>query len=71
MDEMLYEHGSLVTGGLPLPELKEQAHINAAARDAGNTGDFSKLIRKGRVGFTEAPSLSMSILGLFNDEDQD
>jgi hypothetical protein len=59
MDEMMYEHGSLVTGGLPLPELKEQAHINAAARDADDSRDFSKLIRKQRVGFTEAPLLSM------------
>ena len=30
MDEMLYEHHRLVTGGLSLPELKAQAHINAA-----------------------------------------
>ena len=61
MDEMMYEHGSLVTDGLPLAQLKEQAHINAAARDADDTRDFSKLIRKGRVGFTETPSVSMSI----------
>jgi hypothetical protein len=53
MDEMMYEHGSLATGGLPLPALKEQAHINAAARAADDSPDFSKLIREGRVGFTE------------------
>jgi hypothetical protein len=52
MDEMLYEHGRLVTGGLPLPELKAQAHINDAARAAGDSPDWSKLIRIGRVGFT-------------------
>ena len=64
MDEMMYEHGGLVTGGLPLPALKEQAHINAAARAADDSRDFSKLIRKGRVGFTEKPSLAMSIPGM-------
>jgi hypothetical protein len=53
MDELLYERGRLITGGLPLPALKEQAHINAAAKAAGNSPDFSKLIREGRVGFTE------------------
>jgi hypothetical protein len=47
----------LVTGGLPLPALKEQAHINAAARDADDSRDFSKLVRKGRVGFADKPSL--------------
>ena len=53
MDEMMYEHGSLVTGGLTLPELKAQAHINPAARAAGDSPDFSSIIREGRVGFTE------------------
>ena len=53
MDEMMYEHGSLVTGGLPLPALKEQAHINPAARAAGRSPDFSRIIREGRVGFTK------------------
>jgi hypothetical protein len=53
MDEMMYENGSLVTGGLSLPDLKAQAHINDAARAAGDSPDFSKLIREGRVGFTE------------------
>ena len=52
MDEMLYEHGRLVTGGLSLRALKAQAHINAAARAADNSPDWSKLIRVGRVGFT-------------------
>jgi hypothetical protein len=52
MDEMMYEHGRLVTGGLSLPALKAQAHINGAARAADNSPDWSKLIRVGRVGFT-------------------
>ena len=55
MDEMMYERHSLVTGGLPLAALKEQAHINAAARAAADSPDFSNLIRKGRVGFTGNP----------------
>ena len=53
MDAMMYEYGELVTGGLSLPELKEQARINPAARSADDSRDFSKLIREGRVGFTE------------------
>ena len=60
MDEMMYERGGLVSDGLQLPALKEQAHINAAARDADDGGDFSKLIRKGRVGFPEKSTLAMS-----------
>jgi hypothetical protein len=56
MDEMMYENGGLVTGGLPLPALKAQAHINPAAHAADNSPDFSQLIRLGRVGFTGQPS---------------
>ena len=55
MDEMMYEHGTLVTGGLSLPALKAQAHINDAAKAADDSPDFSKLIRRGRVGFTSQP----------------
>ena len=55
MDEMMYEHGRLVTGGLPLPALKAQAHINAAANAADDSPDWSQLIRVGRVGFTPQP----------------
>jgi hypothetical protein len=61
MDEMMYEHDALVTGGLSLPALKAQAHINPAARTAGDSPDFSKIIREGRVGFTEATSASGSV----------
>jgi hypothetical protein len=56
MDEMMYENGGLVTGGLPLPALKAQAHINPAAHAAGDSPDFSRLIRIGRVGFTGQPA---------------
>jgi hypothetical protein len=51
MDEMMYEHHAFVTDGLSLSALREQAHINPAARAAGNSPDFSELIREGRVGF--------------------
>ena len=53
MDEMMYEDGELVTGGLSFPALKDQAHINQAARSADDSFDFSRLIREGRIGFTE------------------
>jgi hypothetical protein len=49
-DEMLYNGGNFA-GGLPFPELKESAHINAAARQAGQSPEFSGLIRLGRPGF--------------------
>jgi hypothetical protein len=51
MDELLYDRGRLVTGGLPFPELKEREHINAAAQAANLSPDFSSLIRVARVGF--------------------
>jgi hypothetical protein len=50
LDELLYDRGRLVTGGLPFPGLKEREHINAAAREDGSP-DFSARIRLGRVGF--------------------
>ena len=56
MDEMMYENGALVTGGLSLPALKAQAHINAAAKAADDSPDWSQLIRVGRVGFTNQPA---------------
>ena len=51
LDRLLYERGRLVTGGLSFPELKEREHINAAAKAADNSPDFSELIRAGRIGF--------------------
>jgi Domain of unknown function (DUF4105) len=49
-DEMLYDHGDLA-GNLPFAELKRNAYINHAARAAGDSPDFSRLIRRGRPGF--------------------
>jgi hypothetical protein len=51
MDEMMYERGGIVTGGLALPELVQRAHINAAARAADKDPEFSRRIREGRPGF--------------------
>jgi Domain of unknown function (DUF4105) len=51
LDRLLYDRRRLVTDGLPFPELKSRAHINAAARTAGNSPDFSSLVRAGRPGF--------------------
>jgi Domain of unknown function (DUF4105) len=50
-EQMLYENGDMATGNLPFDQLKEQAHINPAARAAGDAPDFSRRIREGRVGF--------------------
>ncbi|MGC2401111.1 MAG: DUF4105 domain-containing protein [Acidobacteriaceae bacterium] len=50
-DEMAYERGLIVTGGLPFKELKQRAWINPAAQAADRNSDFSMLIRKGRPGF--------------------
>jgi uncharacterized protein DUF4105 len=49
-DEMLYKGGNFA-GNMPFPELKESAHINDAARAAGQDPDFSRRIRQGRPGF--------------------
>jgi hypothetical protein len=46
-DELLYEHGALMTGGLPFAELKAQSLINARAKAADASPDFSELIRVG------------------------
>lgn len=51
LDELEYERGRLVTGGLPFAELKQREHINQVARTVGEMTDFSTLIRVGRVGF--------------------
>jgi hypothetical protein len=51
LDELLYDRGRLVTGGLPFSELKQREHINALAHTVNGSPDFSVLIRAGRVGF--------------------
>ena len=53
-DEFAYQYGRFASGDLPFPALKQQAHINDAARAADQAPDFSARIRQGRVGFTSA-----------------
>ena len=46
-DELLYEDGALVTGGLPFAELKQRSLIDDRAKAADASPDFSQLIRVG------------------------
>ncbi|HEY2124697.1 MAG TPA: DUF4105 domain-containing protein, partial [Chthoniobacterales bacterium] len=46
-DELLYEHGAFVTGGLPFAELKQRSLIDDRAKAADASPDFSQLIRVG------------------------
>lgn len=46
LDEMLYERGLLVTGGLPFDELKRRAFINPKAREHPEKENFSDRIRE-------------------------
>jgi hypothetical protein len=63
-DEMMYERGAFVTGGLPFPAFRAAARINDAARQAGSGADFSRLIREGRPGFpATVPSASTTPAG--------
>lgn len=48
-DELLYQHGAITTH-LPLAELKERCHVNARARAADPSANFSQQIRKGVPG---------------------
>ncbi len=52
LDELLYERGRLVTGGLPFADLKQREHINPFAHTVNTSPDYSSLIRVGRTGFT-------------------
>jgi Domain of unknown function (DUF4105) len=55
LDELLYERGMIVTN-LPFAELKSISNINARAKAADATTDFSQQIRQGLPGFDEAPA---------------
>ena len=48
--EMLYRGGNLA-GNMPFSELVAQAYINPVANTAGDTPNFSQLIRRNRSGF--------------------
>jgi hypothetical protein len=53
LDELLYERGRLVTDDLSFHQLKSRAHINATAKAADGSSDFSALIRVERPGFED------------------
>ena len=42
---MMFQRGSIQTGGLPFPKLKARALINHTAQAAGEAPDFSTRIR--------------------------
>ncbi len=46
-DELMYERGVIVTGGLPFTELKARSLIDTRASAANASPDFSQLIREG------------------------
>ena len=46
-DELMFERGTIVTAGLPFPELKARSLINARAKAADGMPNFSDLIRVG------------------------
>ena len=54
-DELLYEQDLIANGGLPFAELRQKALINATAKAADQSPDFSKRIRAGRPGFSTSP----------------
>ncbi len=52
-DEMLYEAGGFHQAGLPFTSLKKQSKINASAKDADASPDFSRLIRSNVPSFSQ------------------
>jgi hypothetical protein len=46
-DELMFERHTIVTAGLPFPELKARSLVNARAKAADASADFSQLIRVG------------------------
>jgi len=50
LDEYLYEHGKIKSGGLTFSELRKKAYINPIAQEAHGSTDFSEIIREGRPG---------------------
>jgi hypothetical protein len=60
-DEMAYEKGLIVTGGLSFKDLKQQAWINPAAHAANDDPDFSARIRENRPGFSLPKALLLNL----------
>jgi hypothetical protein len=53
-DEMMYERGAFVTGGLSFPDLRKAARINEVA-EGTSVEDYTRRIRESRPGFAVAP----------------
>ena len=53
-DEMMFERRMIADGGLPFAVLRHRALINAAAKAADKSPEFSRLIREGRPWFANA-----------------
>jgi hypothetical protein len=60
-DELLYQRHFIVTGGLPFAELKTRSLIDARARAANDSPDFSKLIREGLPGMLSSEALTRQL----------
>jgi hypothetical protein len=50
-DELMHMRGGFAVDDLPLEELKQRGHVNAAANAAGRADDFPAIIRRGVPGF--------------------
>lgn len=50
-DELMFERHTIVTAGLPFPELKAHSLVNARAKAADSMSNFSELIRVGLAAF--------------------
>jgi hypothetical protein len=57
LDELLYERGAIVTN-LPFAELKKMSNINARAKRADRSADFSEQIRQNLPGFDVKPAVA-------------
>jgi hypothetical protein len=58
-DEMMYEKGHFLTGGLTFPELKTHSLIDKAAIAAGESPEFSKRIRTDLPAFNDSRKSAM------------
>jgi len=57
LDQLGYERGSIDTS-LPFDELRQKSHINEKGKAAGNSPDFSRLIREGLPTAGRAPLIN-------------
>lgn len=60
-DEMMFERGTIATGGLPFAELRQKAMINTAAKAADKSPEFSRAIREGLPGFASPQAAAVQI----------